>query len=149
MEQRMASMSPEERQRFEARMREGGGRGADPRGRTAAAAPAPAQTGGNTTIDALFAPIAISESRGRIWLYDQKQLRSVNVRTGISDGSWTEIIEGGESSELQPGAEVVINLVTGVEPQARPGQQGAGSNPLLPQRGNQRGGGPGGGGRGR
>ena len=153
MEQRLASMSPEERERFEARMRDrssgapaGGGRGAAPQGaqRRADAPPAAATA---TTIDALFAPLPVTEGRGRLWLYANKQLRSVNVRTGISDGTWTEILEGGDASELQADAEVVINLVTGIEPEARPGQQNPGSNPLMgPQRGNQRGG-PGGRGR--
>jgi hypothetical protein len=73
----------------------------------------------------------------------------VNVRTGISDGTWIEIVSNGDASELQPGTEVVTNLTTGLEAAARPGQQGAGgaNNPLMgPQRG---GGNRGGGGRGR
>ncbi|MEO7156286.1 MAG: efflux RND transporter periplasmic adaptor subunit [Vicinamibacterales bacterium] len=108
-----------------------------------------------TTIDTLFAPIAIPEGRGRVWLYINKQLKLVNVRTGISDGTWTEIIETPEvTQQLKESTEVVTSVVTGLEQQNRPGQQGAGSNPLMgPQRGNQRGGGPGGapggGGRGR
>jgi hypothetical protein len=82
-------------------------------------------------------------------VFANKQLRSVNVRTGVTDGTWTEILEGGDASELQPGTEVVTNVVTGLEQQARPGQQGPANSPLMPQRGNPRGGGPGGGGRGR
>ena len=129
MEQRMASMSPEERERFQSRMREGGQRGAQ-------AAPPPVNTAGAQTIDAMFAPVQIQEGRARIWLHENNQLRSVNVRTGISDGTWTEIVSNGDAGELQPGTEVVTNLVTGVEPAARPGQQGAGSSPLMgPQRG--------------
>jgi len=138
MEQRMANMSPEERERFQSRMREGG--------QPQAPAPKPPDTTGAQTIDAMFAPVQVQEGRARIWLYENNQLRSVNVRTGISDGTWIEIVSNGDASELQPGSEVVTNLVTGVEPAARPGQQGAGSNPLMPQ---QRGRGPGGGGRGR
>ena len=164
-EQRMANMSPEERERFQARMREGGGRGrsgngsngTDGAGRAqagrrgsgrAASANAPGlSTSGATTIDALFAPLRPTEGRGRLWLFVNKQLRAVNIRTGVSDGTWTEILEGGDASELQPGTEVVTNVVTGVEAQARPGQQGPANSPLMPQqpqRGNPRGG-PGGG----
>jgi hypothetical protein len=109
-----------------------------------------------TTIDALFAPITVPEGRGRVWLYIDKKLKLVNVRTGISDGTWTEIIETPEvTQQLKEGTELVTNVTTGLEQQNRPGQQGAGGNPLMgPQRGNQqRGGGPGGpgggGGRGR
>jgi HlyD family secretion protein len=146
-EQRMANMSPEERQRWESRMRGGGDRGS--RGDRQASAPAPSQpaNANATTIDELFAPLRPTEGRGRLWLVsDSKQLRSVNVRTGISDGTWTEVLDGAEASELQEGTLVVTNIVTGLEPQQRPGQQGAGGNPLMPQRGGR---GPGGGGRGR
>ena len=105
-----------------------------------------------TTVDALFAPVPPTESRGRVWLYINKQLKSVNVRTGITDGTWTEVIETPDTAQLQPNTELVINVVTGLEPVNRPGQQGQGS-PLMPQRGNQPGrgnpGGGGGGGRGR
>jgi hypothetical protein len=163
MEERMKSMTPEERERWQARMREGGGRGGFQRGdgatgggrgaapganATAArrpTAPSPAAASGAMTIDALFAPLPSVESRGRLWLYENKQLRSIAVRTGISDGQWTEILESGEGPALQPDTQVVTNVVTGLEPAPRPGQQNPGGSPLMPQRG----GGPGGGGRGR
>jgi hypothetical protein len=168
MEARMASMSPEERERFQ-RMRQGGGRGGSQRGQSQdagagwsgrpqdARSPQSRPTGiaatNATTIDALFAPLPVVEGRGRLWLFVNKQLKPLNVRTGISDGTWTEILDGGEAAQVQPGTEVVTNIVTGLEPQARPGQQNPGGNPLMPQqpqRGNPRGGGgPGGGGRGR
>ena len=106
-----------------------------------------------TTIDALFAAPPPTEGRGTLWLYINKQLKSVRVRTGITDGTWTEIIDTPETAQLQANTEVVTNIVTGLEPANRPGQQGAGSNPLMPQRGQPGGGrgpgGPGGGGRGR
>jgi hypothetical protein len=101
-----------------------------------------------TTVDALFAPITVQEGRGRVWLYIDKKLKMVSVRTGISDGTWTEIIETPEAAQqLKETTEVVTNVTTGLEQQNRPGQ-GAAGNPLMgPQRGNQqRGGGPGGGG---
>ncbi|MEO5895411.1 MAG: efflux RND transporter periplasmic adaptor subunit [Vicinamibacterales bacterium] len=131
---------------------QGGGRQAP---RTGGTPPSPLMATKATTIDTLFAPIAIPEGRGRVWLYINKQLKMVNVRTGIGDGTWTEIIETPEvAQQLKESTEVVTNVVTGLEQQNRPGQQGAAGNPLMgPQRGNQRGGGPGGapggGGRGR
>jgi HlyD family secretion protein len=80
----------------------------------------------------------MTETRGRAWLYENKQLKSVNLRLGVSDGTYSELLEG----DLKEGQEVVVNMVTGLEPVARPGQQGT-SNPLMgPQRGGP--GGPGG-----
>jgi hypothetical protein len=152
MEERMKNMSPEERERWEARRREGGGRGSGPgqsqnSRQTANNQPSPLSSTKETTIDALFAPLPPTENRGRLWMYINKQLKSVAVRTGITDGTWTEIIDA-EGAELDGGTAVVTNLVTGLEAAPRPGQQGQGGSPLMPQRGNQRGG-PGGGGRGR
>nr|MDQ3418809.1 hypothetical protein [Acidobacteriota bacterium] len=175
-EERMKNMTPEERAAMQQR---GGGRGGFQRdGDTAAAGQGgrgsnPSATGNRqggaanrqgtgardnqaagasrlatttaTTVDALFAPLVPTEGRGRLWMFENKQLRMVNVRTGISDGIWTEIIEGGDASQLQPDTQVVTTVITGLEPAARPGQQNPGGSPLMPQRG----GGPGGGGRGR
>ena len=164
MEERLKNMTPEERQRWEQRMAqrgsggapEGGGRGGfnrggnqfanQPGGRQRAGESTRANAPGATTIDALFAPLPVTDRPGRIWMFVNNQLKSVAVRTGISDGQWTEIIEGGDdTAPLQPGTEVVVNFTTGLEPAPRPGQQGpgAGQNPLM---GPQRGGGPGGGG---
>lgn len=161
MEERMKNMTPEERARFQQR---GAGRGGAPGGGQANAGqagrganPSARQgtgardvqtriaTGEATTVDALFAPLPPTEGRGRVWLWVNKQLQMVNVRTGISDGTWTEILDGAEADKLQPDTEVVTNILTGMESQARPGQQNPGGNPLMgPQRGN-RGGAPGGG----
>jgi HlyD family secretion protein len=103
-------------------------------------------TSGHATIDSLFGPLQMTETRGRAWLYENKQLKSVNLRLGVSDGTYSELIDG----DLKEGQEVVVNMVTGLEPVARPGQQGTG-NPLMgPQRGGPGGpGGRGGGGGGR
>ena len=169
MDERMKNMTPEERAAMQQR---GGGRGGFQRGGDTAAAGQggrgtnPSAAGNRqgtgardnqgtaagrlatttaTTVDALFAPLVPTEGRGRVWLLVNKQLKLVNVRTGISDGTWTEIIEGGDASQLQPDTQVVTTVITGLEPAARPGQQNPGGSPLMPQRG----GGPGGGGRGR
>jgi hypothetical protein len=103
-------------------------------------------TSGATTIDALFAPVVIPERPGTVWLWVDGQLKSVRIRQGISDGTWSEVVEG----DLKEGQEVVTNISTGVEPRTTPGQ-GGNQNPLMgPQRGGRGGpgGGPGGGGRG-
>jgi HlyD family secretion protein len=165
-EEFMKNMTPEQRERFEARMREGGGRGGqggpgnpgDARGgganraemnqgggrNNATAAPqSRTMASGATTIDSLFGPLPVVESRGSAWLYVNKQLKLVRLRLGITDGSFTEIIN---DEELQPNTEVVTMMTTGLEQRTTPGQ-GGGQNPLMgPQRGMPGGRGPGGGG---
>src|SRR4051794_15814909 len=114
MEERMASMTPEERAQFQERMRQrqangggggfggqGGGQGGNVQrngdqgnggaarnsgaggnaGNNRGAAGQPVRSGSKTaattsatTIDALFAPIQFQETRGRAWLYVNKQL---------------------------------------------------------------------------
>ena len=165
-------MTPEQRKQWEDRMAsrgQGGGRGQGPGGNFQRGEGNQRADGGNqrgqgrqgaerttapvpltnaTTVDALFAPPARIETRGQVWLYVNKQLKMVRIRTGVTDGTWSEIIESPETAQLAPNTEVVTNVVTGLEPTTRPGAQGAGS-PLMPQRGNQPGrGGPGGGGAG-
>ena len=152
MMERFKSMSPDEQQQFIARMKD---RGADtsafekemkasaaPAHKPKSSAPQAAQT-----IDALFAPLPVVETRGRAWLFMDHQLKPVNLRLGISDGTNSEVL----STELQQGMEVVTG-VTGIgTTRTLPGQGGTG-NPLMPGgRGPGGGfGGPGGGpGRGR
>jgi HlyD family secretion protein len=192
MEERMASMTPEERAAFQERMKErmaqGGGRGGfgggqgqggnvQRGGAPGGGAPAggnfqrngqpggtaargdsaqgrPRQSGAAanssksaatttaTTIDSLFAPLAPVETRGRAWLYINKQLKPVNLRLGISDGTYTEVLN---DTELPPEAELVTSIVTAAQASTPANQQNnANGNPLMPQRG--RPGGPGGGG---
>ena len=176
MEERMASMTPEERERMHGsherargagwwtrrlrRRAAGRRRRARSRGRTqrdrwhcanrthaadaisaaaspATSLPAPRSRAAHTTIDSLFGPLQTTETRGRAWLYENKQLKSVALRLGVTDGTYSEVLDG----DLKEGQEVVVNMVTGLEPVTRPGQTGTG-NPLMgPQRG-----GPGGGG---
>jgi HlyD family secretion protein len=87
------------------------------------------------TIEELFKPLPTAQSFGRVWLFVDKQLKPVNVRLGITDGTFTEVA----SNELQEGTEVVTG-VTGLA-STRTSAAAAG-NPLLGQQ--QRGGGPGG-----
>jgi HlyD family secretion protein len=185
-EERMAQMTPEERERFQARMREGGrggfgggnregaaggnregGSGGSRQG-TAGAGMAPGggrgnQPGGNrgaqsapgdgtiqsrtmasgaSTIDSLFAPIQVQESRGTAWQYENKQLKMLRLRLGVSDGTFTEIVN---ETDVPPNAEVVTSMTTGLE--QRNTNQNQQNNPLMgPQRGQPGRGGPGGGG---
>ena len=88
------------------------------------------------TIDALFAPLAAVETRGRVWLYADKQLKPVNVRLGITDGTNTELL----GNDLQDTAQVVTGVTGGVTA-ARPAAGAAPANPFQQGRG-------GGGGRG-
>jgi HlyD family secretion protein len=177
-EQRMANMTPEERAQFQQRMRDRQAQGGSPGGvggrggagnfqrnnqgqggggdRSRNSAPAQNQapqsklaaTTSATNIDSLFAPIEIPETRGRAWLYVNKQLKMVNLRLGITDGTFTEVIN---EDELQPDADVVTGVVT-AEMASRPASQqnnpNTNNNPLMPQRGGRGPGGGGGGGRG-
>ena len=112
----------------------------------AAAAPAtPARTAASkaTTIDALFAPLTTTESRGMVWQYDgNKQLKAVRLRLGSTDGSFTEVLNG---ADVPADAQIVTAMKTGLEPAAKAATGTPSGNPLM-------GGGPpggrGGGGRG-
>ena len=153
MLERLKTMSPDEQKQFIARMKD---RGVDTSAFEKALAPAATNKPSATqkksgaspaaeTIDALFAPLPTIERQGRAWLYVGKQLKAVNLRTGITDGANTELVSG----ELEQGAEVV----TGIVLPTRAGAAASG-NPLLPQQGGRgQGGFPGGfgggGGRGR
>jgi HlyD family secretion protein len=132
MMERFKGMSAEEQQQFIERLK---GRGQDTTAfekELQANAKAPAKGKGAKpgetaqTIDALFAPLPSVESRGRVWLFIDHQLKPVNVRLGISDGTNTELLSG----ELQPNMEVVTG-VTGLSTTRTTTGAGAG-NPLLP-----------------
>lgn len=136
--ERFAAMSVEERQQFIARMKE---RGADtsafesaapppangraPSTRATAGAATPAQT-----IDELFAPLPAIESRARLWLFMDRQLKPVNVRLGVTDGSFTELL----GADLQEGMEIVTGLTGVTSARATPAAGGT-ANPLIPTRG--------------
>jgi hypothetical protein len=116
--------------------------GAGPQGRVASV---PSMRSGATTIDSLFGPLPTVETRGRAWLYINKQLKPVSLRLGISDGTNTEVLDG---NELQVGTEVVTNVILPTSSTQPAGATGAGQSPLMgPQRGGPPGG-RGGGGRG-
>jgi HlyD family secretion protein len=162
--ERMASMTPEERQQFIERMRargltppgegqtapsanSGDGRGQGPRPqrqRQDAQASTPsraAASGGPTTFDALFGPLTQPETFGQVWLNVDNKLQRVRVRLGISDGQQTELIQAMDGT-LQEGSEVVTNVLTGAVRQPVTPQGGA----AFPGLGGGRQGFPGGGG---
>ena len=182
MEERLAGMTPEERERFETRMREGGGRfggngqggfragdgtgtgarqgnagaaapqradgaaGTSRAGRQGQAAPAEpvskTMASGATTIDSLFGPLPTTETRATAWQYENKQLKMLRLRLGVSDGTYSEILN---ESDIPPNAEVVTNMTTGLE-RSTTTPQNQGNNPLMgPQRGGPGGRGPTGG----
>ena len=104
MLERMQQMSPQEREAFFARMRERraagggpGGPGGGPGGPRRRANPqdgpnVPAVERGASTIDALFAPIEVTETAGRVWVLNGGRLASVNVRLGVTDGTASELL---------------------------------------------------------
>jgi HlyD family secretion protein len=109
-----------------------------PMGRVAST---PSMTGTATTIDSLFGPLPTVESRGSAWLWENKLIKQVRLRLGVTDGTNIEIIEA--PPEVREGTEVVTNVII-EQPTTTPAGANA-NNPLMgPQRG--RPGGPGGGG---
>jgi HlyD family secretion protein len=59
----------------------------------------------------------------RVWVPDGKGLRAVEVKTGVTDSLFTEIVKG----DLQPGQEVVVGIRQEGEPRDL-------SNPFVPAR---------------
>ena len=115
----------------------------------AAANPGANRGGEPQTIDQLFGPLPVTDTQGRAWVYANGQIKSVRLRLGITDGTYTELLSG----EIQPSQELVTAIVTPAMAAAA-----ATRSPLMPQGGmpgmggGQRGGPggmPGGGGRGR
>ena len=153
MMERFKSMSPEEQQQFIARLKD---RGQDtsafeqlpkaaPKTPSSGARAKAGALAGAQTIDALFAPLPTIETRGRAWLFINRQLIPKNLRLGVSDGTNTELL----STELQQGTEVVTG-VTGLTTTRTQPNQGNPLNPMMPGGGRGPGGGGfGGGGRGR
>jgi HlyD family secretion protein len=93
------------------------------------AATAPAAAASRTmTSDALFAPVATTESRSLVWQFDAaKQLKPIRLRLGATDGTLTEVLN---ESDLPAGAVVVTAMKTGLEP-ARTATTQSNGNPLM------------------
>lgn len=93
----------------------------------------PSMSGTATTIDSLFGPLPVVETRGSAWVWENKQLKQLRLRLGASDGTNIEIVDA--SPEVRDGTEVVTNVITEQTGAATPGGNPA-NNPLLgPQRG--------------
>ncbi len=119
MRERIQSMTPEQRAQFfaERRAQAGGpggfggpgGRGGPGGARRPAnrnAGPAiPAVERGARTIDALFSPIEVEETAGRVWVMDGDELSPVEVRLGVTDGTATELV--GAAGPRPPAGPVV------------------------------------------
>jgi HlyD family secretion protein len=106
---------------------------------------------GITTIDLLYGAPRRAENRGQVWTASQDpttkkwELKSIPLRTGITDGQWTEVVSG----DVQPGQEIVTGVIL---PSKKPAAAPTSNNPLVPttpQRGGPGGGGGFGGGGGR
>jgi len=81
------------------------------------------------TVDALFGPLPVTETSGRVWLFIGDRLELVRVRLGISDGAYTELVAG----DLQPGTALVSSVAL---PAQAAGARTAGRSPLItPSRG--------------
>jgi hypothetical protein len=151
MRERMAGMSPEERQQMIERMKargitlpsDGGPAAAVPvqrRAAPAAAATAP-RAAGATTIDALFGPLPPTESFGQVWLHENGKLNRVRLRLGIADGQQTELIQVlDNNAKIDDGTDVVTSVTL---PSQQRAAAGGNAFPGLGQQ--QRGGFPGGG----
>lgn len=119
MRERMQSMTPEQRAEFFAGR--GGGRGGGPGGSGAPRQRSNQSTEavatvdrGATTIDALFAPLEVTETSGRVWTLDGDMLRPVEVRLGVTDGTSTELLgvrgRGGRRAARQAGDPQIAEL---------------------------------------
>lgn len=149
VQERLAQMTPEERERFRARRaarRNGASRGSsESRPSGDARQPAnvsgvsnlPAVERGATTIDGLFGPLPVTESIARVWVVENGRLQGIDVRLGMTDGLATELLSGvRRGSELEVGAALVTSVTT---PDNGPSSSSSNSrSPLIPQFGRRR-----------
>jgi HlyD family secretion protein len=79
-----------------------------------AASPAVAfkRVSATTTADSLFAPQKESETNGMAWVYTNRQLEPVRLRLGMSDGTYTEVLN---EADIAPDARVATSVTTGQE----------------------------------
>jgi HlyD family secretion protein len=79
------------------------------------------------TIDAAFGPVPVPDTPARVWQYRDGRLVSVAIRTGLSDGTMTEVISG----PLEEGSTVVTGITLPGTAVASAAAQPR--SPLLPQ----------------
>ena len=117
MRERVQSMTPEQRAEFfAARRGQGGGPGgggapggARRRANRNAGPAIPTVERGARTIDALFAPLEVAETAGRVWVMEGDRLTPVEVRLGVTDGTATELLgAAGPRPPARPAADPQI-----------------------------------------
>ncbi len=117
MRERVQSMTPEQRAEFFAARRGqdggpggGGAPGGARRRANRNAGPAiPTVERGARTIDALFAPLEVAETAGRVWVMEGDRLTPVEVRLGVTDGTATELLgAAGPRPPARPAADPQI-----------------------------------------
>jgi HlyD family secretion protein len=61
------------------------------------------------TIDQLFAPLPVADSRATVWIWDDsdRQFVSKSIRVGVTDGSFSVLLSG----DVQPGDELVTGVI--------------------------------------
>ena len=117
MRERVQGMTPEQRAEFfAARRGQGGGPGgggapggARRRANRNAGPAIPTVERGARTIDALFAPLEVAETAGRVWVMEGDRLSPVEVRLGVTDGTATELLgAAGSRPPARPAADPQI-----------------------------------------
>ena len=155
-----ANLSPEERQRLMAQF--GGGRGGNGQGGRMGARqggrnggqPAPTmaslqQSAGADKIDELFQPTPVRNTPGVLWTWDEanKKLTETRVVTGLTDGTFSQLVSGDVKAGMQVVTSIVVPLTTTQRNQQNNlfGQQGRGNfGGMMPGNGPGGPGGPGG-----
>lgn len=119
LEERMKTMTPEQRAQLGQRGAGGGFPGQAGGGRQGAPAQdAPGLALATTsaqTIDSLFGPLQLAQGTGRVYVYANGQIAQTRIRTGISDGTYTELLGEG----LAEGTPVVTDITIGETSTAR------------------------------
>ena len=64
------------------------------------------------------------KGQGRVWLLDENGLTGVNVRTGLTDGTWTEVVD----PPFDEGTRIVTRIAAST---AAPTSTGGTNNPLM------------------
>ena len=134
LRERLQNMTAEERAQMMQRLRERGidpaqvGIGGGPEGaRGAGQRPSAGPSVGTQqaqTIDQLFGPLQVTQAPGRAWRHIGSELKMTRLRLGITDGTYTELLE----ETLKVGDEVVTSVDTGLPVAQTP----TGRSPLMP-----------------
>lgn len=82
-------------------------------------------TKAGSTVDQFFEPLEQATTSGMVWVIENRQLKAVPLKLGITDGTWTEVI----GNTLQPGDDVVTNILL---PSTLHKPAAPANNPLMP-----------------